>query len=170
MKEVKLILAGLIILIITSCNKEIDIKKEEEAIKAVIENETNSYYAKNYDQQIKSFLQDENLIVLVSSKKRYVYVVGWEELSQHIKENYEKDPLPRERCQFTNYNIKVYKESAWVVFDEIVLNNDNVFLKKITNVRFLKKVDGKWKIVYLSHVNITSYEEKVEEEESEQQK
>ena len=166
MKNEILALIALIIIIGTSCHKEIDTKKEEEAIKAVIENETNSYYAKNYDQQIKSFLQDENLVVLVASKNKYGYAVGWENISQIAKENSQQNPDLREKCQFKNYNIKVYKESAWVVFDEIVLNSENEFLRKIVNVRFLNKVDGKWEIVYLSHVDISSYDEKVDEKES----
>lgn len=134
--------------------------QEEEAIKAVIENETNAYFAKNYDQRIKSFLQDENLMILVASKKRYIHDVGWDDISQGMKEDSEEDPVPKEKCQFTNYNIKVYKECAWAIFDEIVLNIEtNEFLRKVINVRFLEKVNGKWKIVYLSDVDVTSYEE-----------
>ncbi|GAH09147.1 unnamed protein product, partial [marine sediment metagenome] len=35
------------------------------------------------------------------------------------------------------------------------------------DVRFLEKVNGEWKIVYLSSVDITSYEDEEEDEESE---
>ena len=51
--------------------EKIDIEKEKEAIKAIIENETNSNYAKNFDQQKKSFLQDESIFVISAGKGGY---------------------------------------------------------------------------------------------------
>ena len=91
----KIILSILALLLIASsslCQKKIDNEKEKEAIKAVIENEANSHYARDWDKQSKSFLQDE-------------------------------------------------------------------FLRKYICVRFLEKVDGEWKIAYVSYVNTSSWDE-----------
>ena len=70
-----------------SCQEQIDIEKEKEAIKAVIENETNSPFARDFDQQMKSFLQDESLIGWSASKSGYSYEVGWENMSSIYKKN-----------------------------------------------------------------------------------
>lgn len=168
MKKYLLPLVVLAILFITSCEEKIDIEKEKEAIKAVIENETNSYYNRDWDKQSESFLQDETLFGLVSSKNGYNFAVGWDEISQIYKQNHENYPDPStDKHQFTNYIIKVYKVSAWAVYDEIVHNSEGEFVMRYINVRFLEKVDGEWKIVYMSNVNTTTYEEEVEEAEGE---
>jgi len=171
MKKYLLSLIVLVFIAGTACQEKIDIEKEKEAIKAVIENETNSYWARDWDQQSNAFLQDESLIVLAASSKSYTSVVGWEEISQAYKQDHENYPDPStDKRQFTNYKIKVYKGSAWAVYDEIVHNSEGEFVREYINVRFLEKMDGEWKIVYLSNVNTTTYEEEeveVDDEESE---
>lgn len=148
-----------LIIIFVSCNNRIDTEKEKNAIITVIENETNSYFAKDFEQQSKSFLHDESLIVLVSRKGGFGYVVGWNQLSESIKTNIEKDSIPvTDKFKNSDYKIKVYAESAWAVYDENVYNSEGEFIRKVINVRFLEKVEDEWKIVYLSDVNTTSYE------------
>ena len=143
----------------TSCQEKIDIEKEKEAIIAAIENETNSHLARNIDQHSKSFLQDASLVMLFAGKEGYEYSDGWENISSEYKEYYEGSPSPStDKYQFTNYKIKVYKESAWAVYDEIQHNSEGEFLGKNNSVRILEKVDGEWKIVYLSFVISTSYD------------
>ena len=158
-----LLLTFIIILAETSCQEKIDIEKEKEAIKAVIENESNSTHAEDFDQSSKSFLQDESLIALAAEKNSYTHAVGWDTISLGYKEWMENNPNPStNKRQFTNYKIKVHTESAWAVYDEIVSSSEGELLVNYVNVRFLEKVDGEWKIVYISTVNTTSYEEEVE--------
>ena len=149
----------LFIVIFVSCNNIIDTEKEKNIIIAVIENETSSHFAKDFNQQSKSFLHDESLIVLVSRKGGYGYAVGWDQISKSIKQNIEKNPNPiAEKFENSDYKIKVYKKSAWAVYDENVYDSEGEFIRKVINVRFLEKIDNEWKIVYLSDVNTTSYE------------
>ena len=44
---------------------------------------------------------------------------------------------------------------------------NNILVELNIDVRFLEKINGEWKIVYLSTVNTTSYDEEVEESEEE---
>ena len=67
----------------------------------------------------------------------------------------------------TDYKIKVYPESAWAVYDQNWYNNEGELVRLNINVRFLEKVQGKWKIVYVSTINTTSYDEEIEEGEEE---
>ncbi len=158
MKKNIFILFALSILF-ASCNKTIDTEKERDAIIAVIENETNSHFAKDFEQQSKSFLQNKSLIVLVSGKESYGYAVGWNKISKSIQTNIKQNPTPTgEKIKNTDYKIKIYEKSAWAVYDENVYDSKEKFIRKVINVRFLEKIDTEWKIVYLSDVNTTSYE------------
>ena len=168
MKKIIFLILALSLIAGSSCQEKIDIEKEKEAIKAVIENALNSAYAKDLAQKSKSFLQDESFIICGADKNSYYYDVGWEEVGSGFKEWMENNPIPStDKHQYTNYKIKVHKECAWAVFDVIVHNSEGEFLRKNINVRFLEKMDGEWKIVFLSYVNTTSYDEEIEEGEEE---
>ena len=165
------ILALLLIAGGSSCKEKIDIEKEKNAIMAVIEEETVAFIARDYDRLVANYVQDETNIRLQVSKSGYSYYVGWEELNSRFKLYFENNPEPGIWRQMrTNYKIKVYKESAWAVFENEGFHSAGRFTEltgKGIDVRFLEKVNGEWKIVYLSGVFTTSYEEEVEEGEGE---
>jgi len=165
MKKYLLTLFALILLAGTSCQEKIDIEKEKEAIITVIEEETNAYLARDFDRLAATWVQDETIIRLGADKSGYGYWVGWEEIGSTIKENFEGESEPVESKEVkTNYKIKVYKESAWAVFDNETYNSEGALTNKSIHVEFLEKIDGEWKIVYLSIVSTSSYEDEVENE------
>ncbi|MCK5781956.1 MAG: hypothetical protein KAH10_05165 [Flavobacteriales bacterium] len=142
-----------------SCSRSQNLGKEREAIISVIENQTKAHLSKDYEAESNTFVQDESTIILISRQNWYGYAVGWEKLSKSIKINIDKDPKPlTETFKNTDYKIKIYDRSAWVVYDENSYNAKGDSIRKVINVRFLEKVDGEWKIVYLSDVDVTSYE------------
>ena len=168
MKKYLISLIVLVFLAGTSCQEKIDIEKEKEAIKAVIEEETNAYFDRDFDRFAATYVQDETTIRLTAWKSGYGYIVGWEEMGSVFKEGFEKYPEPIKHYQVkTNYKIKVYKESAWAVFDNEVHNSEGELTGKNIHVEFLEKVNDEWKIVYLSEIYTSSYEEEVEEGEGE---
>ena len=165
MKKYLFVLIAFSLMMGVSCQEKIDIEKEREAIKAVIENESNATWARDFDQQSKSFLQDESLVRLSAGSGGYVYREGWKKISSGYLAYFKSNPIPSTNTwKFTNYKIEVYKESAWAVYDAIWHNAEGEFLSNHKSVRFLKKVDGEWKIVYLSWVDITAYEDEEGEE------
>ena len=168
MKKYVLTLLAIILLAGTSCQEKIDIEKEKEAIMAVIEEETNSFIDNDFDRLSNTFVQDETNIRLMAGKSSYTYHLGWENVSSYYKEFLEQDLSDYKNIKFekTNYRIKVYNNSAWAAFDE---NRewdyeDEHIVSKAIGIRFLEKVDDEWKIVYLSVVDISSYEEEEIEE------
>jgi len=158
MNFLKYSILAFLILMITSCNKNVDTETEELAIKTVIENQTKYYLAKDYKKNAEQFVQDESLIVLVASKHDYGYAEGWEMADKYNKINFKEDSS-NGKLKFINedYKIKIYKGTAWVVYNEMVYNANGDFIKKVINVRFLEKNNGNWKIVFLGDVNTTSY-------------
>ena len=168
MKKYVFTLFALILLAGTSCQEKIDIEKEKAAIISVIEEETNAYLARDFDRLVATHVQDETNVRLGAGKSGYDYVVGWEEISSGFKEAIENNPESDGSKEVkTNYKIKVYGESAWAVFDNDLYNSEGELTNKSIHVEFLEKVDGEWKIVYLSIINISSYEEETEEGEEE---
>lgn len=168
MKKYVLTLFAIILLTGTSCEEKIDIEKEKEAIKAVIEEETNAFLNRDFDRFAATYVQDETNIRLSANKSGYNYYVGWEEIGSLFKEYFENNPDPStDTYEKTNYKVKVYRKSAWVINDETVYDSDGENSLKMIAVRFLEKYNGEWKIVYLSVVSTTSYEEVIEEVEEE---
>jgi len=147
-------------LIVASCDKAVNVNTEEQVIKNVIENQTKYYMAKDHEKHSELFVQDDSFIVLVASKDHFGYAEGWELADKYNKINFEKDPAPSElKFVNENYKIKIYKESAWAVYDEMVYKANDDFIKKVINVRLLEKINGNWKIVFLGDVNTTSYKD-----------
>lgn len=141
-----------------ACQEKIDIEKEKEAIKAVIENETNSFYARDFDQQMKSFLQDESFAGMSASKSAYRFEEGWENISSIYKKIHEDSPDPStDKFEFENYKIRVHKESALAVYDQLMYDSEGELLIKSIQTRFLEKVNGEWKIAFATNFNTSSY-------------
>ena len=165
MKKYVLTLFAMLLLAGASCQEKIDIEKEKAAIIAVIEEETNAAYDADFDRLSATYVQDETNIDLRASKSGYSYDVGWEESSSVFKEWYENNPDPVKNNEVKkNYKIKVYPESAWAVFDNENYNDEGELTGKAIGVNFLEKVDGEWKIVYLSRVNTSTWEDEGENE------
>ena len=132
---------------------------DKQAIISVIENQTKAHLSKDYEAESNTFVQDNSTIVLISRQNWYGYLVGWNNLSESIKTNISIDPKPSTvTFKNTDYKIKIYDGSAWAVYDENYFNAKGEPTKKVINVRFLEKNNGVWKIVYLSDVDVTSYE------------
>ncbi len=166
MKKYLWTLFALIILAGTSCQEKIDIEKEKEAIKAVIEKETNAYFARDIDQQFEAFLQDETTVGVAVGKDGLAD--GWEEFSAFYKGMYENSPEPTNlQVKNKNYIIKVYKDCAWAVYDEYSVDENDSISSGPRCIRFMEKVDGEWKIVLLSVLSREDTDEGGGEEEPE---
>ncbi|MEN8116715.1 MAG: hypothetical protein ABFS16_07025 [Bacteroidota bacterium] len=141
-----------------SCNN-VDIDYEKKAIISVIESETQAYYDRNIEERSKTLLQDESLIVLVAKKDKYGYAVGYNQVYENSKIAFGRNPEQiTDKFENKDYKIKVYENSARVVYDEYVYDSKGNFKKKVINVRFLEKVNGKWRITYLGDVTTSSYD------------
>jgi ketosteroid isomerase-like protein len=151
----------LALVMFTSCQGKIDLAKETEAIKAVIINETNAFDNQQYDSVIATMAQDSLFVRMTSGKNGYTEVVGWDHMTNWYKEFAVADlsdySVERER---SNWQIKVYPRSAWVVYDQITryTYQGSKDYRKTKEIRFLEKQRGEWKIIYLHVIYLSSYE------------
>ncbi|MCD6566258.1 MAG: hypothetical protein J7K53_09985 [Bacteroidales bacterium] len=159
MKKYVFVLFTLILLAANSCQQKIDIEKEKAAIIAVIEEETNAYFDRDFDRLAANYVQDETNIRIAAEKSGYVYGIGWEEIGSVIKGLIESEEPVESKEVKSNFKIKVYQESAWAVFDNEWYNNEGGFAGKGTHVVFLEKVKGEWKIASFFIVNTSTWED-----------
>ncbi len=65
----------------------------------------------------------------------------------------------KKHCEYEG----AFQRSAWAVYNGNWYNSEGESVRSNIDVRFLEKVDGEWKIAYLSLVNTTSYDDEVDE-------
>lgn len=115
MKHFLSILVAIAIPLGVLCQGKVDIEKEKAAIIALIEEETASYYASDFERWAATQVQDETNISTGASNSGFSYTTGWNSVSSGIKPYIiEKKEVLKEVK--SNYKIKIYNGSAWVVF------------------------------------------------------
>jgi len=165
MKKNVLPLLAFILLAGISCQETVDIEKEKEAIKTVIKEETAAFCARDFDRMAATYVQDETNTRMGASKSGYAYYSGWEEIGSGFKEFFENNPdTCAGKYEKSNFVIKVYNKSAWSINDETVYDSEGQVTWTNKSLKILEKVDGEWKIVHMSIINTSSYEEEPEEE------
>ncbi len=132
--------------------------KEREAIVEVIKECTNAYRAKDFQRISETFVQDETAMKIGAAKGGYFVRPGWENIAANYENNFKNNPAPITReLKKTNFIIKVYKKSAWAMHNEIQPTSHGDTSKQII-VHFLEKHNGAWKIVYMSQIFVSSYD------------
>ena len=173
MKKYVLTLFALILLAGTSCQEQIDIEKEKEAIKAVIEGEIKASFDYDYESWTNFFVQESYLFWLQAFPKKYYYMKGWQDISSRVKEGFanakEEDWSKAILNESYDYTIRVYRGAALATFKIKIttVREGNNYEQERLEVRSLEKQDGEWKIAYLGTVGSSLYEEEIEEGEGE---
>jgi len=156
MKKYLLILIAIAIPLSVLCQGKVDIEKEKAAIIALIEEETASYYASDYNRWAATQVQDETNISTQAWNNGFNYITGWDSISAGIKPYIiEKKEIQKEVK--SNYKIKIYNGSAWVVFDNEIFDKSGKSAGKFIATVFLEKRDNKWKSVYRNRIEVSSY-------------
>ena len=179
MKKIIFSILALSLIAGSSCQEKIDIEKEKEAIKAVIEQTSAAYHEADYDQIINNWIHEPYVLASNASKDDQWHFRGWQKIDEAVKKYASNlDSIQQagnwEYVSFENYDytIRVYQQCAWASFYSkfIFTMQDANYDKEILEVRFLERHEGEWKIIYSSTVDHDSYEqaeEKNAEEESE---
>lgn len=169
MKYPLLILSALIAVLSTGCEKSIDLEKEKAAIIEVINKETETYLARDFDGMFNTHVQDSLNMRLTAGADNYVFAEGWEDVSKHMTGDETEDDLGPDlhiAVEKTNYRMKIYPSSAFVVCDQKWTSNYGEDVTEINSiqVRFLEKIEGEWKISFVSFIGTSGYEEMEETE------
>jgi len=179
MKKIIFSILALSLIAGSSCQEKIDIEKEKEAIKAVIEQTSAAYHEADYDQIINNWIHEPYVLASNASKDDQWHFRGWQKIDEAVKKYASNlDSIQQagnwEYVSFENYDytIRVYQQCAWASFySKFIFTMQEANLdKEILEVRFLERHEGEWKIIYSGTVDHDSYEqaeEKNAEEEPE---
>lgn len=145
-----IILFGLLLLGAYSCNTILDEDKEKDAIKAVIEEDTDAYFARDAARQGEIWMQDDNSREINYSSYGMTLKTGWSEIDAEHKEHYESemwDNVKDVEAQFSDYEFNFYNNTAMVfcktTWTGLYLGEEFAFEQH--RILHFVKANGKWK-------------------------
>ena len=162
MKKIIFSILALSLIAGSSCQEQVDIEKEKNAIISVIEEEAEALTNRDYTLWSETWIQDETSINIHigSGKNHFTYTVGFKELGSRIKNYFEDNPDPIfSKKELANYKFKIYNKGAWAVYEETIYNQEGEVDFVLLITKIFEKVEGEWKVVYTLAVNKSSYEE-----------
>ncbi len=131
---------------------------EKDAIKKVITEATDAFRARDLNKLKEAFVNDETLVKTGARITGYGVDHGWDNVEKRYKNMFKNQPAPRSGTyEKINFKIKVYKDSAWAIHDEILKNEEGDTFKQVIS-HFLEKHNGKWKIVYMANIGAGSWD------------
>lgn len=169
MRYSSLFIAAFFIGLTFGCEQATDEAKEKAAIIDVINMETDTYLARDFEGMYSTHIQDSLNMRLTAGADSYVFFEGWEDVSKHMAGDETEDELGADRhisVEKSNFRIKLYPNSAFVVCDQkwsSDFGGDVIEISSI-QVRFLEKIEGEWKISFVSFIGTSGYDELEEEE------
>jgi hypothetical protein len=154
-----------------SCNTN-DIEAEKQAIIDVINAETDAYLDFDFEKVKSFYIQDSLNFRLTTGVDDHVFLEGWDEIESFFREELiEGNPHAPDDTHVNvtkaDYRIRVYEQAAFVLCSEkwtYTMPDDEIEINS-RQVRFMEKVDGEWKIAFLSFIGTSGYEAEEELEE-----
>lgn len=132
---------------------EANMEKEKKAIYATIENETKSFFNRDYDAWKSSYAQTDYAFQAWSNRDgTFDSNVGWDDINnqigKYITDNPEKSYPKVER---KNMKYKFYCDNvAYLTWDQFNSDGREKNFHHSKEVRLMEKIDGQWKIVCVS--------------------
>ena len=116
MKKLFFIILPSAVLLIYACKPKVDIEKETEAIKALIQNETQAFIQNDTAKVLSYYIQDNYQTRLSASCDTIILYKGWKELSAFFKNNPPRMSNPKNTKDFIQ--IKVTGDAAWAIYKD----------------------------------------------------
>ena len=170
MKYTILLSLATAVFLFTACEQTIDYEKERAAIINVIKKETQSYIDRDFEAMYATHVHDSLNMRLTVGADNYVFAEGWDEVSRHMSGDDTEDDLGPDlhiTVEKSNFRMKIYPQSAFVVCDQkwITRYDEDTVVMNSLQVRFMEKIEGEWKIRFVSFVGIDGYGDLDETEE-----
>ncbi|KPL14200.1 MAG: hypothetical protein AMS23_04600 [Bacteroides sp. SM1_62] len=170
----KIIFPFFAVLLITGCTppkEEIDVAKEEEAIKAMLKKEVALWWERDVDAESNFWVKEDYFTTVSNSGNFHSQGHGWDSIFASIKRisvdtNWQY--VSNARNEFKDFNIKVYDKVAWAVYyvDEAWEYKGEPYDRSFVRVTFLEKVDDNWKMALNAMTILNPCEEEDEDEEN----
>ena len=163
MKNYLFIFTALILITGTSCQKNVDIEKEKQAIMDVIKAESETARIGDVDGLKSCYLQDEYNTRLYFSNEGYKIITGWDKLNPWLDQLKENATSDSSKMSFKKENpvIKITGNTAWLICDNNWKWADDAGEYEYPGIQitFLEKVDGLWKFSFAAWIPKTEPED-----------
>jgi len=129
-----------------SACQEVDIAAEEEAIKAVLKKQTDSFYNKSLEGEFEVWAHEPYVFRGFSID----HVIGWENLKNLYEDVFASDTNVPYLSEHSRHFIHIKDDVAWTVYHQVLhFENEQGFTEKVEGweLRILEKMDGDWRIV-----------------------
>ncbi len=169
MKNMILWVIPIVMMALPGCRQEIDYEKERQAIIELINKETRAYVDRDMETVFETHVHDSLNMRLTVGADNFVFIEGWDQHAKHLAGDETEDDLGPDyhiNVDKSNYRMKIYPNSAFVVCDQLwtsAYEDDTTEIESI-QVRFLEKIEGEWKISFVSFIGTSGYRQ-VEEPE-----
>jgi len=143
-----------------SCQRQIDVGKETQAIKAVIEAEKKGYFDKSLEEMAATWVQSPSSVKMGMSRDSEVDLFGWTKINDQSKQALANVDPTRTNIQveFSDYQFHIYETSAWAIFKANWQWSRGGHEEHLQQRRILafEKVGGDWKITLMAMYNVPS--------------
>jgi hypothetical protein len=156
MKNLIIVLISVFAVSSLYCQQSSTQDKEKEAIIALIEEETQSYYDRDFERWSECYIHSDDNVRMLASKTWHNYLDGFEKHKNDIKSSFETEKETN-REKKKPLTVKVYDKSAWIVFENEVFSEEGDSTEKVWVTYFLEKPENDWKIVYSNRIYSNSY-------------
>ena len=136
---------------VISCSGPVDLKVEEDTIRAVIEEEKDGYLTRDVERIRKTWIQDSNSRKIFLSERGVTYLNGWEMVdNDHIRASESEmwDNVEDLGVEFSDYEYNITGNTAVVFFNSawsgICYERELDYVQK--RILHLVKVNGNWKL------------------------
>lgn len=160
MKKLLLIAFTITFVIASSCQNKVNVEKEKSAIIAVLEKSSQSWLNRDFDDMSSTWMHDAFVARINVGRYGYSFTEGWNQQVTRYQTFFENNQdLSPNKEVFSNYRVKIYPSSAFAMYDMELRNENNDLLDERVYTAFLEKEDGDWKIVCLTTLDKTSYDQ-----------
>jgi hypothetical protein len=150
----------------SSCQTRVDLEKEKEAIKAVLEQEKKGYFDKNSEMMAATWVQKSSSVKMFMSQEGEIDMFGWEKISERDKEDISKDYSDYKNIHvgYSDFQFSLYESNAWAIFKARWdwTYKDKPGKLEQTRIMAFEKVEGKWKTTLMAIYNVPTEKEEAQ--------
>ena len=140
----------------SAANHEVALQEKKDAIMATIEEETNAFFARDYDRWKATYIQEDYAFQAWSNRDgTFDSSVGWDAIDNSVGLYIHENPIPEADQATTverkNIRFKFYGDDvAYLTWDQFNSDRDGALFFHSKEVRLLERVGSEWKIVCVS--------------------
>src|SRR5690606_21647570 len=134
---------------------EAALQQEKDAVLATIEKETESFFARDYDNWKSTYVQEDYAFQAWSNRDgTFDSSVGWENIDNTVGKYIHENPEPASShpiVERKNTTFKFYDDDVvYLTWDQFNSDRKGEVFFHSKEVRLMEKIDGVWKIVCVS--------------------